>query len=120
MRPGDVAAIPTDARHRGFARKRAMLLVWGNADPALPKLYQNGRLPPSPAHELLAIRFDRGVLLEALVETNTHRLRIAVDQPVSGAALDGGDVRLVRAVVTEELHVPGVELVLQRYVQEIA
>jgi hypothetical protein len=29
-----------------------MLLVWENADAALRKLYENGQLPPSPAHEL--------------------------------------------------------------------
>ena len=36
MRPGDVAAMPADIRHQGYAPKRSMLLVWENADPALP------------------------------------------------------------------------------------
>jgi hypothetical protein len=54
MRPGDVAAMPADVRHQGFARKRAMLLVWENSDPALPRLYERGELPPSLASELAA------------------------------------------------------------------
>ena len=36
MRPGDVAAMPADIRHQGYAPKRSMLLVWENADPELP------------------------------------------------------------------------------------
>jgi len=51
MRAGDVAAMPADIRHQGFSKKRSMLLVWENADPALPKLYETGELPPSPAGE---------------------------------------------------------------------
>lgn len=51
MRPGDVAAMPADIRHQGFARKRAMLLVWENADPEVPDLHREGRLPVSPASE---------------------------------------------------------------------
>jgi hypothetical protein len=52
MRPGDVAAMPADIRHQGFAPKRSMLLVWENSDPGLPRLHESGRLPASPAHEL--------------------------------------------------------------------
>lgn len=48
MKPGDVAAMPADIRHRGFAPKRAMLLVWENATPGLPDKYENGDLPPYP------------------------------------------------------------------------
>lgn len=51
MRPGDVAAMPADIRHQGFARKRAMLLVWENADPSLAARHASGELPPSPARE---------------------------------------------------------------------
>lgn len=51
MRPGDVAAMPADIRHQGYARKRAMLLVWENADPELPRLHDDGSLAPSPAEE---------------------------------------------------------------------
>ena len=51
MRPGDVAAMPADIRHQGFARKRAMLLVWENADPELPRLHAQGALPATPAEE---------------------------------------------------------------------
>jgi hypothetical protein len=51
MRPGDVAAMPADIRHQGFARKRAMLLVWENADPELPRLHAQGAVPSSPAQE---------------------------------------------------------------------
>ena len=51
MRPGDVAAMPVDIRHQGYARKRAMLLVWENADPEVPKLHAQNRLPVSPASE---------------------------------------------------------------------
>ena len=51
MRPGDVAAMPADIRHQGFARKRAMLLVWENADPDLPRLHAQGAVPRSPAEE---------------------------------------------------------------------
>jgi hypothetical protein len=53
MRAGDVAAMPADIRHRGFARKRAMLLVWENADPAVPELHRTGQLPVSPADGFL-------------------------------------------------------------------
>src|SRR5205814_10711588 len=38
MKPGDVAAMPADIRHQGYSPKRAMLLVWENADPKLPEL----------------------------------------------------------------------------------
>jgi hypothetical protein len=48
MKPGDVAAMPADIRHRGFARKRSMLLVWENATPDLPKRYEHGELKPWP------------------------------------------------------------------------
>ncbi|MEK6190867.1 MAG: hydroxyquinol 1,2-dioxygenase [Chloroflexota bacterium] len=45
MRPGDVAAMPADIRHQGYAPKRSMLLVWENADPELPGLISSGQLP---------------------------------------------------------------------------
>jgi hypothetical protein len=48
MRPGDVAAMPADIRHQGFSKKRAMLLVWENANPDLPHKYERGELPPYP------------------------------------------------------------------------
>lgn len=46
MRPGDVAAMPADIRHQGYAPKRSMLLVWENASPELPELLSSGALPP--------------------------------------------------------------------------
>ena len=46
MRPGDVASMPADIRHQGYAPKRSMLLVWENADPKLPELLSSGKLPP--------------------------------------------------------------------------
>lgn len=48
MRPGDVAAMPADIRHKGYAPKRAMLLVIENMTPGLPELYAEGQLPPHP------------------------------------------------------------------------
>ncbi len=48
MHPGDVAAMPADIRHQGYAPKRSMLLVWENADPALPQLISTGKLPTNP------------------------------------------------------------------------
>ncbi len=48
MKPGDVAAMPADIRHQGFSPKRAMLLVWENADAALPELYAKKKLKPNP------------------------------------------------------------------------
>jgi hypothetical protein len=48
MRPGDVAAMPADIRHQGFSRKRSMLLVWENATPGLPEMYESGKLKPYP------------------------------------------------------------------------
>jgi Hydroquinone 1,2-dioxygenase large subunit N-terminal len=48
MRAGDVAAMPADIRHQGYAPKRAMLLVWENADPELPALISSGQLPSVP------------------------------------------------------------------------
>ncbi|HEX8858160.1 MAG TPA: hydroxyquinol 1,2-dioxygenase, partial [Actinomycetes bacterium] len=41
-------AMPADIRHQGYAPKRSMLLVWENADPALPKLISTGQLPTNP------------------------------------------------------------------------
>jgi hypothetical protein len=48
MKPGDVGAMRANIRHQGYALKRAMLLVWENADPALPELYATGKLPSHP------------------------------------------------------------------------
>jgi hypothetical protein len=48
MKPGDVGAMPANIRHQGYAPKRAMLLVWENADPELPELYASGKLPSHP------------------------------------------------------------------------
>lgn len=48
MRPGDVAAMPADIRHKGYAPKRAMLLVIENMTSGLPELYAEGKLPPHP------------------------------------------------------------------------
>jgi len=48
MKPGDVAAMPADIRHQGFSPRRSMLLVWENADPALPELYAKKKLKPTP------------------------------------------------------------------------
>src|SRR6266568_3090415 len=48
MKPGDVAAMPADIRHQGYAPKRSMLLVWENADSALPQLISTGKLPTNP------------------------------------------------------------------------
>lgn len=47
MKPGDVASMPADIRHQGYAPKRSMLLVWENADPRLPELLSSGKLPPT-------------------------------------------------------------------------
>ena len=49
MRSGDVAAMPADIRHQGYSRKRSMLLVWENADLALPELIATGQTPTYPA-----------------------------------------------------------------------
>jgi hypothetical protein len=48
MKPGDVAAMPADIRHQGYAPKRAMLLVWENASPDLPQLIASGKAPTNP------------------------------------------------------------------------
>ncbi|HEU5322055.1 MAG TPA: hydroxyquinol 1,2-dioxygenase [Methylomirabilota bacterium] len=48
MKPGDVAAMPADIRHQGYAPKRAMLLVWENASPDLPQLIASGKVPTNP------------------------------------------------------------------------
>ncbi len=48
MHPGDVAAMPADIRHQGYAPKRSMLLVWENADGTLPELISTGKLPTNP------------------------------------------------------------------------
>jgi Hydroquinone 1,2-dioxygenase large subunit N-terminal len=47
MKPGDVASMPADIRHQGYAPKRSMLLVWENANPELPELLSSGKLPPN-------------------------------------------------------------------------
>jgi hypothetical protein len=48
MKAGDVAAMPADIRHQGHSRKRSMLLVWENATPGLPEMYDSGKLKPYP------------------------------------------------------------------------
>ena len=48
MKAGDVAAMPADIRHQGYSKKRSMLLVWENATPELPELYESGKLKPNP------------------------------------------------------------------------
>lgn len=48
MKPGDVAAMPSDIRHQGFSPKRSMLLVWENASPQLPDLIASGKAPTNP------------------------------------------------------------------------
>lgn len=48
MRAGDVAAMPADIRHQGYAPKRAMLLVWENASPKIPELIQKREAPIVP------------------------------------------------------------------------
>jgi hypothetical protein len=46
MKPGDVASMPADIRHQGYAPKRSMLLVWENGNPDLPEMLSSGKLPP--------------------------------------------------------------------------
>lgn len=48
MRPGDVAAMPADIRHRGYSPKRSMLIVWENGSPDLPEKIASGKLPSRP------------------------------------------------------------------------
>jgi hypothetical protein len=48
MKAGDVAAMPADIRHQGYSKKRSMLLVWENATPGLPEMYESGKLKPNP------------------------------------------------------------------------
>jgi hypothetical protein len=48
MRPGDVAAMPADIRHQGYAPKRSMLLVWENASPRIPEMIAKGEAPVHP------------------------------------------------------------------------
>jgi Hydroquinone 1,2-dioxygenase large subunit N-terminal len=48
MKAGDVAAMPADIRHQGYAPKRSMLLVWENADAKLPALISEGKAPVTP------------------------------------------------------------------------
>jgi hypothetical protein len=48
MKPGDVAAMPADIRHKGYSPKRSILVVWENNDDRLPKMYANHELKPYP------------------------------------------------------------------------
>lgn len=50
MKPGDVAAMPANIRHQGLSKKRSMLLVWENATPELPEMYESGELNPYPVN----------------------------------------------------------------------
>jgi len=45
---GDVAAMPSDIRHRGYSPKRSILLVWENNDATLPERYRKGEFKPYP------------------------------------------------------------------------
>ncbi len=42
---GDVSCMPADIRHKGFADKRSMLLVWENASSKIPEMIKNGEAP---------------------------------------------------------------------------
>ena len=44
MKAGDVACMPADIRHRGFAPKRSMLLVWGEHDAGAGEALRTGRV----------------------------------------------------------------------------
>jgi hypothetical protein len=48
MKPGDVAAMPSNIRHRGYSPKRSMLIVWENNDNAVADLHTRGTIPPYP------------------------------------------------------------------------
>ena len=48
MKAGDVAAMPADIRHQGYAPKRSMLLVWENGSPRIPEMIANGEAPVHP------------------------------------------------------------------------
>jgi len=48
MKPGDVAAMPADIAHQGFAKKRSMLLVWENGNPDIVRMHEQGEVPPYP------------------------------------------------------------------------
>jgi len=48
MKAGDVAAMPADIRHQGYAPKRCMLLVWENASSKIPELISSGKFPSQP------------------------------------------------------------------------
>ncbi|MDH3302392.1 MAG: hydroxyquinol 1,2-dioxygenase [Acidimicrobiia bacterium] len=48
MRAGDVAAMPADIRHQGYAPKRSMLLVWENGSNRIPDLIASGQIPVNP------------------------------------------------------------------------
>jgi hypothetical protein len=45
MKAGDVASMPADIRHQGYAPKRSMLLVWENGSGTIPELISSGKLP---------------------------------------------------------------------------
>ena len=49
MKAGDIAAMPADISHRGYAPKRSMLLVWENMTPGLEQRYSSGELAPTAA-----------------------------------------------------------------------
>jgi hypothetical protein len=48
MKPGDVAALPADVRHRGYCPRRSMLLVWENNSSELPGLIAAGKVNTKP------------------------------------------------------------------------
>src|SRR5207244_10370980 len=58
MKPGDVAAMPADIRHQGYAAKRAMLLVWENASPELRSEEHTSELQ-SPDHLVCRLLLEK-------------------------------------------------------------
>ena len=42
---GDVSCMPADIRHKGYAAKRAMLLVWENGSHKIAELIAKGEAP---------------------------------------------------------------------------
>jgi hypothetical protein len=48
MKAGDVAAMPSNIRHKGYSPKRSILIVWENNDGSLPHRHASGELKPYP------------------------------------------------------------------------
>ena len=88
MKAGDVSCMPADIRHKGYADKRSMLLVWENASPKIPELIQPRARRPCVSVQLLMADMTKVAPLS----------RRARSRPACSSAANGSTARPAREI----------------------